>query len=278
MNAHLQQALTGAPVTVNLGGKEYPLAFPIEGVILYQEETATLDRSRAKGRDRLTRALKDGLRAERLQLLQSAEKLRPPKGTKKWADDNLARFGDLQDEANTLKVRLDEDAGTGDSLYDLYNWRKISPQGDPQRMILALWVGLHVFQKSKTAGEDDDYVETLTRRQLAKFVHLGNGNALVGAVSKALASYLVDETDEGDDDEEEESPNPQPPEKQPAVIQARPDGAHSPRRGWRNAGRRRGNAPARAARSSRHPPALANRARAPRHERRGIPQDSARQR
>jgi hypothetical protein len=231
MNAHLQQALTGAPVTVNLGGKEYPLAFPIEGVILYQEETATLDRSRAKGRDRLTRALKDGLRAERLQLLQSAEKLRPPKGTKKWADDNLARFGDLQDEANTLKVRLDEDAGTGDSLYDLYNWRKISPQGDPQRMILALWVGLHVFQKSKTAGEDDDYVETLTRRQLAKFVHLGNGNALVGAVSKALASYLVDETDEGDDDEEEESPNPQPPEKQPAVIQARPERGSQPPEG-----------------------------------------------
>ena len=54
MNAHLQQALTGAPVASNVGGKEYPLAFPIEGVmaLLYQEETATLDRSRTKGHDR----------------------------------------------------------------------------------------------------------------------------------------------------------------------------------------------------------------------------------
>lgn len=96
MNAHLQQALTGAPVTVNLGGKEYPLAFPIEGVILYQEETATLDRSRAKGRDRLTRALKDGLRAERLQLLQSAEKLRPPRARRSgrttiWRASEISR-------------------------------------------------------------------------------------------------------------------------------------------------------------------------------------------
>jgi hypothetical protein len=231
MNSHLQQALTGAPVMVTLGGKEYPLAFPMEGVILYQEETAKLDRARAKGGDRLTRELKKALRAERLEILQEAEKLRPPKGKKKWADDNLARFGDLQDEANLLKVRLDEDGGAGDSLYDLYNWRKISPQGDPQRMILALWVGLHVFVKSKTAGEDDDYVETLTRRQLAKFVHLGNGNELVGAVSKALAGYLVDETDEGDDDEdEEESPNQQPPEK-PAVIQARPERNSQPPEG-----------------------------------------------
>ena len=236
MNAHLQQALTGAPVTVNLGGKEYPLAFPMEGVILYQEETAKLDRARAKGRDRLTRELKKALRAERLEILQEAEKLRPPKGKKKWADDNLARFGDLQDEANLLKVRLDEDGGAGDSLYDLYNWRKISPQGDPQRMILALWVGLHVFQKSPIGPghkqePEDEYVETLTRRQLAKFVHLGNGNELVGAVSKALASYLVDETDEGDDDEdEEESPNQQPPEK-PAVIQARPERNSQPPEG-----------------------------------------------
>jgi hypothetical protein len=53
----------------------------------------------------------------------------------------------------------------------------------------------------------------------------------VGAVSKALASYLVDETDEGDDDEEEESPNPQPPEKQPAVIQARPERGSQPPEG-----------------------------------------------
>lgn len=232
MNQHLQQALTGAPVTVSLGGKEYPLDFPMEGVILYQEETGKLDRARAQGRDRLTREARKNLRSERLQILREAEKLRPEKA-REWNDDDLARFGDLQDEANAVKVRLDEDAGGGDSLYDLYNWRKISAQGDPERMALALWVGLHVFQKStpqtsttqkpKTANpdEDDEYVETLTRRQLGKFVHLGNGGALLGAISKALAAHLIDERPG-----EEADPNPQPPgetEKLPAVIQGRPE-------------------------------------------------------
>jgi hypothetical protein len=40
MNATLEQELTGgAPVTVKLGGEEYPLAFPMHAVILYKQLT-----------------------------------------------------------------------------------------------------------------------------------------------------------------------------------------------------------------------------------------------
>src|SRR5579863_4978197 len=40
MNEALKQELTGrAPVFVSLGGKQYPLAFPIHAVILYRQST-----------------------------------------------------------------------------------------------------------------------------------------------------------------------------------------------------------------------------------------------
>jgi len=35
----LQQEITGAPVTVMLGGEEYTLAYPISAIILYKQKT-----------------------------------------------------------------------------------------------------------------------------------------------------------------------------------------------------------------------------------------------
>lgn len=221
MNTVLQEALTGAPVTVYLAGLNRVLAFPGAAVILYKKETALLDRARAQGRPRLTLAEKRELRAERRTLLDQAEALRPSRG-ESWTDDNFNRFQELLDEAMGPKIALDEDAGTGDSLYDKLNWRKISPQEDPERFLLALWVGLHKFQPalSRPGPADREYVPTITRDQLSEVVDLGNGDELILAISKALAAHIL----APEAATEEPDPNRQPPAS-PAValVQAKPE-------------------------------------------------------
>src|ERR1700728_1432333 len=192
MNSLLQEAIAGEPVMVTLGRVSYPLAYPMQAVILYKRETALLDRARVKldGRPRLTREEKRALRDRRSKLLADADLLRPRKH-EDWLPEKFLEFDALMDEATTLKIAFDEDAGTGDSLYDIYNWRKISPDGDPERLLLALWVGLHTFVPSKTAGKPDEYVETLARQKLGSLVDLGNIGDLTLAISKALSAHLI---------------------------------------------------------------------------------------
>src|ERR1700728_3901023 len=192
MNSLLQEGIAGEPVMVTLGRVRYPLAYPMQAVILYKHETALLDRERVKndGRPRLTREEKRALRDRRSKLLADTDLVRPRKH-EDWLPEKFREFEALMDEATTLKIAFDEDAGTGDSLYDMYNWRKISPDGDPERLLIALWVGLHVFVPSKTPGLPDEYVETLARQKVSSLVEVGNAGALTLAISKALSAHLI---------------------------------------------------------------------------------------
>lgn len=193
MNDFLQEALAGAPVTVTLGRETYPLAYPIEGVILYKSETARLDRERKQGRPALPREEKRALRDDRRSLLAEADSLRPAPG-EKWNDDNFARFDELFTEALGIKARLDEEEAAGDSLYEKSNWWKISPEGDPERMRLALWVGLHRFVPGNihdlNAGKPV-YTPRLHRHELGALITLANGEELTVAISKALRAHLI---------------------------------------------------------------------------------------
>ena len=213
MHSVLAEAIAGAPVVVKLGGNEYPLAFPIQAVILYKKETARLDRERAaerrqQGVARLTREELRELRRKRQTLLTEAEKLRPAKG-QSWDAEKYAQFDSLLEEATLVKCAVDEEAGTGDSLYDLYNWRKISPEGDPERMLLALWVGLHKFD----ARPAHSYQPQLSREEIGLHIHPGNAAEITLAISKALAAHIVAPADVKPDDEEDPSlPNVGPPE------------------------------------------------------------------
>lgn len=241
MNDMLQEAIAGEPVMVTLGralGRvTYPLAYPIQGVILYKRETALLDRERAKDRPRLTLMEKRTLRDRRQKLMQDAEALRPGRNVD-WQPDKFLEFDELMDEATILKIALDEDAGTGDSLYDMYNWRKISPDGDPERLVLALWVGLHRFVPTGLANTEEEYRPRLSRQQLGELIHLGNGGDLTLAISNALSAHLIAASEV----KEIEVPDPnQPPPalsvKQPAVIQSQPPVEAIPDTGDRRANR-----------------------------------------
>jgi hypothetical protein len=189
MDPVLQEALAGAPATVTLGGQSYPLAYPIQGVILYKKATAALDRERhkASGRPALTREEKRTLREQRVEVLSEADAQRPAKG-EAWDDAKYARFEELLGEALALKATLDEDAAAGDSLYNKATWWKISPEGDPERMLLALWVGLHKFEEEKGKKV---YRETVTREDLGSHIHLKNGDELTSAIAKALRAGLI---------------------------------------------------------------------------------------
>jgi hypothetical protein len=206
MNDALKDAITGAPVTVTLAGIEYQLAYPMAAVILYKKETAAIDRERTRFRPKMTRELIRNVRESRRELLEEAKALRPPRG-EDWDPEKFAKFEDLMEESTSLKIALDEDQASGDSLYDMYNWRKISPTGDPERLHIALWVGLHRFQGEGSPAPAGPavrvYKETLTRTQVAELVNLGNGGDLTLAISKALTAYLIPAPDPGD----AESPN-----------------------------------------------------------------------
>lgn len=214
MNDILRDALVGE-VTVTLAGRVYPLAFPMQGVILYKRETARLDRERklANGSKPLTREAKQDLRERRRSLIAEADALRPD-ATKeeKWDDGKFALFQELLAEAMTAKAALDEDAAAGDSLYDKSNWWKISPDGDPERLLLALWVGLHTFkgapgtQAASTAVLT--YVESFTRAQLGSLIDLRNGEELTEAIAKALRAHMIAPPEP--DEEKEALPNVPP--------------------------------------------------------------------
>jgi len=188
-DAVLQETPAGQPVMVTLRGEEYPLAYPMQAVILYKRETAALDRERkrASGRPALRREEKRELRERRRELLAEANGLRPEKG-EPWDKDKWANVEELFAEAMTAQAALDQDVAAGDSLYNKGNWWKISPDGDPERLLLALWVGLHKFEGA--GNPDVTYVESFTREQLGSLVDLSNGEELTAAISRALASSV----------------------------------------------------------------------------------------
>src|ERR1017187_5141010 len=119
-----ENALAGEPVTVTLAGVVYPLAYPMQAVILYKQETAKIDRARAAGRPRLTPEEKLDLRKRRRDILKDW----PTKQFADWNDGDVEVTEELLREATALTSALDEDAGVGDSLYEIRNWPKIGSE------------------------------------------------------------------------------------------------------------------------------------------------------
>lgn len=172
----LERELVGAPVLVRLGKDEYRLAYPMKAVILYKQRTAEIDQRRARAKDRLKPAEIRELRLRRSQVIAELRAALPAPGS--TSESDRQRIEALEVEALAIKSRLDEDAGTGDSLFQMENWRKINPEEDPERLLACLWAGL-----------ESNHPE-LKPEQLELLVHPGNVTEITVAIAKALASYL----------------------------------------------------------------------------------------
>lgn len=214
MNAILEEALTGdEPVTVTLGGKEYPLAFPLHACALYQAETAKLDRARRAAHGPLTPAVRQALKKQRRELLRQSDALQEEiaelsriPSPESQADDpgeeenspavleeianKTEQFYELLGEAMRAKNQLEEDAARGDSLFFEGNWFKITSD-DPERVVLALWAGLHAPVNSIAPNQDPKWLSPFTVGQLQKLVDPSNAEEVIEAISKALQLYSV---------------------------------------------------------------------------------------
>jgi hypothetical protein len=222
MNPQLENALARGPVTVTLLTRikdgdaevtrpwEYPLAYPMQAVILYKEETAKLDRARAakklaSGGVKLTREEKRALRKDRRALLQEARDLFDSgRQTDAWPAEVSQEFDSLLGEANAITCALDEDAGTGDSLYIRGNWQKIDDDFD--RLLLALWVGTHQFYIAP--GIPQVYREQISMSAL-QAMEAPQIEEIAATVKNALSRSLVARRDP---DDEEPVPNALAPE------------------------------------------------------------------
>ena len=68
MNPILQEALAGGPATVTLGGQNYPLDYPIQGVILYKNLTVAISKALRAPSETPEQSEGPNLRAESGQL------------------------------------------------------------------------------------------------------------------------------------------------------------------------------------------------------------------
>ena len=208
MNQVLEQTLTGAePVTVNLGGKAYPLAFPLHACALYQAETVKLDRARRAAHGALTAALRQELKARRWDLLRQTDPLQEQLAALAALEKERAltaeertrlteiteQYYELLGEAMAARNRLDEDAARGDSLFLEANWFKINSD-DPERVVLALWAGLHQPVASgqlSVARNQDEWSSPFTVQQLRHLLDPSNAEEIIDAISQALRVYAV---------------------------------------------------------------------------------------
>ena len=183
MDKTLEMAIVGKPIMAKLGDREYEVAFPIQAVILYKAETAEIDRKRAQGRAKLTSEERKALRQRRLDILRESEQYRPEKD-KDWESEKFVAFQALSEEATALKIQLDEDSARGDSLYDLSTWDKIGPLIDPERMLVALWVGTHSF-------DSGEFKPQIAKPDISRFINYRNAPDLTEAIMRALAKDLI---------------------------------------------------------------------------------------
>lgn len=202
MNQILQQELTGTPVTVSLGGAEYPLAFPIYACMLYKQETAKLDRARRDSKPRLTPVEIKELKQQRRELLQLADDVKPELSdgtTPEDAAEQIADFYQLIGDAMEISTRLDENRAAGDSLFLEANWIKINT-GDPERLVLALWAGLHY-------SVDDEWKAPFSLKELNSLVDPANAEDIVEVIGKALRVYSAKKKVMSDLNREAENPS-----------------------------------------------------------------------
>lgn len=196
MNAEkdvLEKEITGDTVRARLGDKDYPLAFPNHNVALYSQETAKLNCRRAKaakesGRPELSskelrsmRVTLQRLHDERYELQErfraTREEDRPSKA------ELFAEISATAEEMISIDIRLSEEVGTGDSLFKLINWWKIRDD-DPERVLLALWCGLHV------EVSEGKWAAPFTVKQLDKLVDFSNVVYLLTQITLALAQHM----------------------------------------------------------------------------------------
>lgn len=195
MNEVLQETVTGeSAVLINLGEKEYPLAFPLHACALYQRETAKLDRARRSENGRLTAAERQQIKEQRRELLRQADEVEgeirklPPDAP--VPSEQMDQFWELAGEATALKNQMDEDAAKGDSLFLEASWFKINSD-DPDRVVLALWAGLHQPRESLSPSGPVAWVSPFTVAQLRRLVDPSNAEEVVEAIGKALRAYAV---------------------------------------------------------------------------------------
>lgn len=170
----LDREITGE-ISITLGDKTYPIGFPIYAVAVYKQETAKLNCRRAReaaeaGRPRLT--------ADETREMRKAYR----KAVAELEGKDAAEFTAIMEEIIEMRARLDEEAGTGDSLFQLVNWWKIH-EADPERVLLALWSGLH-------QEEGDTWRPPLSIAQLRKLVDARNIGYVLTTITKALSAYM----------------------------------------------------------------------------------------
>ncbi len=203
--------------------KEYALAYPIEAVMLYKDETAKIDRARsaaklAAGGARLTRAEKKDLRKRRKDILKEW----PTKPLDEWTADDVEDTEMLLGEATAITSTLDEDAGTGDSLYEVRNWHKIGTD-DFERLLLALWVGLHRHYAA-LGIPPADYRSELSMKEL-RALELSDTQlkAIAEAIRRALSRSLIARRDPDDEEPVPNAPAPavatMPPATSPTMME-----------------------------------------------------------
>jgi len=167
----LQKEITGDPVSITLAGESYPLAFPIFAVALYKQETAKLDRGRMEGKAKLSLEEIRELKKRRRQIIASTDEMG---SSEVWV---------AIEQAGDIRRVLDEHELRGDSLFQVENWFKISEE-DPERILLALWAGLHTQQP------DETWKAPFTIGQLQRLLDFSNCRELILAVHKALGQYM----------------------------------------------------------------------------------------
>jgi len=174
----LDREITGEPITVMLAGESYPLAFPMFAVTLYKQETAKLNCSRARTAEEAGRA-----KLNPNELRDMKRRFRAIVDSMSGDYDQSGEFAGQMEEAVALRCRIDEETGNGDSLLQLINWWKIREE-DPERIILALWAGLHQ-QK-----EDQTWASPIALSHLNKLVDFSNVGPIIQAITRALMAYM----------------------------------------------------------------------------------------
>jgi hypothetical protein len=125
----MENALAPAPVEVMIAGKVYRLSYPMRAAILYQRETARIERGRPRLPDPDPRCLCGARKSQH-------------------SGPSLIRVSP-KDELLCAGFRA-EDPTKGDSLFAFESWMKIDLNSDPERWLACLWCGMHERQTDGT--------------------------------------------------------------------------------------------------------------------------------
>lgn len=145
----LEQELTGAPVSVSLGGNSYLLGYGMAAVIVYKRETARIERSRPQ-----------------LELKDPRCICGEPRSQHTGPD--LIILGEDQ-KLLCWSFRL-YDPVEGDSLLSAESWKRIDLDLDPERWLACLWAGLHRLSQDGTKWE-----APMTLAALGSMIPVGAG-------------------------------------------------------------------------------------------------------